>query len=162
MVRADSLVNRSILQLEHVKARRWAPFFIAVLLLACVPGVALADSPASASDGLQIRASAAITVTLPPLERGTLFADLVSATDDLLAPIDDFADGISGMISTDAIGTATQLASDVALLWQYLGYFNAILPGLISFTSLIFYYLIIRLVKIIISALKYIWQVIRG
>ncbi len=139
------------------------PLLIAVLFLACAPGIALADSPiAPAPDVRSVQATTLITVTLPPLERGTLFANLVSATDDLLAPIDDFADGISGMISTDAIGTANQLASDVSLLWQYLGYFNAILPGLISFSSLIFYYLIIRLVKIIVSALKYIWQVIRG
>ncbi len=136
---------------------RWAPL-IAVLFIACLPGVALADSPASGVP--QVQAATVITVTVPPLETGTLYDSLVSSTNSLLAPIDDFASGIAGMISADPVDSANEIVADVALLWQYLSYFSGIVPGLISFSALLLFYLVVMLVKVILSVLKYLKQLV--
>ena len=101
-----------------------------------------------------------ITVTIPPLETGQLYANLITDTDTLLQPIDDFANQIAGMVSDDPVDSANTIITNVATLWQYLTYFSVLLPGLIGFSTLLLFYFLILLIKVILSVLKYLKQLI--
>ena len=101
-----------------------------------------------------------ISVTIPPLETGQLYANLITDTDALLQPIDDFANQIAGMVSEDPVNSANGIVNNVTTLWQYLNYFSVLVPGLLSFSALILFYLLIMLIKVILSVLKYLKQLI--
>lgn len=119
------------------------------------PGSALASNPDT-----RVQHTAMLTITVPELDNGPIYYDLITTTNELLEPIDEFAASIAGTVSEDPETSANDVASNVAVLWQYLSYLSDILPGLLSFSVLIVFYLTVLLVKVILSAVKYIKQLV--
>jgi len=91
---------------------------------------------------------------------GPTFVALTDAVDDMLAPIDDFAAQMSGLIDADASDTANTVAGDAVQLWNYLSYGSDIMPNLLSISVLITLFVVVMLVKLIMSLVKYIKQLV--
>jgi hypothetical protein len=84
----------------------------------------------------------------------------VTQTNTLLAPLDNFANSIAGSISYNPVDTANEIVANVATLWQYLSYFSNIHPGLLSFSILLTFYFLVMFIKLMLSVLKYLKQLI--
>jgi hypothetical protein len=118
---------------------------------------ALAYSP------VQIQHTAAITVTIPEMETGDLYDDLVDKTSPFIDPFYDFVeDAYNNHIAGNDPVTMGQDIVDTKLpvLWQFFNYFDNLLPGFISLSALILFFLTVIVIKVILSILMYIWKLI--
>lgn len=91
---------------------------------------------------------------------GPTLAALTQAIDGLLQPLDDFATRMEGMITADPEDMAIDVAGDASSIWGYLTYGNNIATDLVSLGLLITLFLVVMLVKLIMSIVKYLKQLI--
>lgn len=91
---------------------------------------------------------------------GPTFIILTRMFDQIVAPIDDFANNMQGLVTHDAATTANAVASDAGALWAYLSYGSNVLPGLVSLGVLITLFFVVMLVKAIMSLIKYLKQLV--
>ena len=101
-----------------------------------------------------------ISVTTPSFYTATLYQTLVDYSDPILQPVDDIAQSVAGLVSDDPIVSASNMLAEIGVLWGYLSYFSVIVPGLISFSGLIMFYLTVMLIKVILSVIRYVKQLI--
>lgn len=91
---------------------------------------------------------------------GPTFVALTGVVNELLKPLDDLASQMVGLVSYDAVSTANQVAHDTTAIWGYLSYGSNLAPGLVSVSLLITLFLVVMLVKLIMSIVRYLKQLI--
>jgi hypothetical protein len=109
---------------------------------------------------LLLQHTAALTITVPQIVTGTSYTTLVSGTTGLLAPIDQVANSTANLVTTNPITYANSVVAEVSILFSYLSYMSNLIPGLTSLALLISAYLLVMLVKVILSTIKYIKQLV--
>lgn len=91
---------------------------------------------------------------------GPTFVELTAVVNQLLVPLDDLASQIAELVSYDAVSTANQVAQNTTMVWGYLSYGSNLAPGLVSLSLLITLFLVVMLVKLIMSLIRYLKQLI--
>lgn len=121
-----------------------------IILWLIFPTVALAQSPVTTT----------VTINEPPLGTGTLYINLISATNTILQPLDDFAISSHAMVTESAAATATTAAGSIGNLFGFLEFFSTLGLSFGFLVTPIMLYFLIKLVKISLSAIKYLKQLI--
>lgn len=101
-----------------------------------------------------------MTTIITQVGGGPTFTKLTVVVNQLLEPLDELASQMVGLISHDAVSTANQVAQNTAAIWGYLSYGSNLAPGLVSVSLLITLFLIVMLVKLIMSLIRYLKQLI--
>lgn len=112
------------------------------------------------ADPFTIQSTAALTITVPQITTGTMYVNLVDATDQMLDPINTLVVSTTGLVGTDPVTYASQIVGDVSVLWAYLDYGSNLVPGLVSFSLLITAFLLVWLIKLILVVVMYVKQLV--
>jgi len=107
-----------------------------------------------------IESTAAITITTPEYVTGTIYTDLVSSTGQIFDPIETVVISSTGLVNTDPVSYANTIVGDVSVVWSYLSYGQNLEPGLVSLQLLIAAYFTVMLVKLILSVVMYVKQLV--
>ncbi len=107
-----------------------------------------------------IQSTAAITITMPEYVTGTTYTGLVDAADQVFEPIETVVISSTGLVSTDPVSYANTIVGDVSVLWSYLSYGQNLEPALLSLQLLLAAYLTVMLVKLILSVVMYVKQLV--